>query len=84
MYIDAAIVLHNILIDLKDDVCSEWVCDDDVTVIDDPNSVEKSQRSSGCLKAFQRAHQRGGEEINSKIISVKQKFLILILHFLMM
>jgi len=41
MYIDAAIVLHNILIDLKDDVCSEWVCDDDVTVIDDPNSVEK-------------------------------------------
>ncbi len=78
MYIDAAIVLHNILIELKDDVCSEWDCDDDVTEIDNPKEVEKFQRSSGCLNVFQWVHQRGGEEINSKIKSVKWKILIFI------
>lgn len=84
MYIDAAIVLHNILFELKDGVCSEWDCYNDVTVIDDPNSVEKNWRSSGCLNAFQRVHQRGGEEINLKLISMKQKFPNLMLQFLIM
>ncbi len=54
MYIDAAIVLHNILIELKDNVCSEWDCDDDVTVIDNPNSVEKipeEQQLFECVPA---------------------------------
>ncbi len=40
-YIDAAFVLHTILIDLKDDMSDEGDCSDDVTVMDDPRQAKK-------------------------------------------
>ncbi len=84
MYIDAAIVLHIILIELKDDVCIERDYDEDVTVNDDPNSVEKNPAEQRLFECIQVGAPRGGEKIKSKIISVKWKLLILLLQFLIM
>ncbi len=39
MYIDAAIILHNMLIDLNDTVQEEWDCDDDASDIDDASRI---------------------------------------------
>ncbi len=59
IYIDAAFLLHNFLIDFKDDVSDEWDCNDDVTVIDDPRQVKKIPEEQGLFEPVPDGAPRG-------------------------